>query len=44
VARPAVDYLLGKRGPIATADDGRACIEIILAAYQSARDGRRIAL
>jgi predicted dehydrogenase len=42
VARPAVDYLLGKRPPIATAEDGRICIEMILAAYQSAREGRRI--
>ena len=42
VARPAVDYLLGKRPPIATAEEGRACIEMVLAAYQSAREGRRI--
>lgn len=44
VARPAVDFLLDKRGPIATAEDGRACIEIVLAAYQSAREGKRIVL
>jgi predicted dehydrogenase len=42
VARPAVDFLLGKRGPIATAQEGRICIEMILAAYQSSREGRRI--
>lgn len=32
VARPVVDYLLGKRPPIATAEEGRTCIEMILAA------------
>lgn len=42
VARPAVDYLLGKRDPIATAEEGRICIEMILAAYRSSREGRRI--
>jgi predicted dehydrogenase len=44
VARPAVDYLLGKRGPIATAEEGRAGVEIVLAAYRSSREGRRIML
>ncbi len=44
VARPAVDYLLGRRGPIATAEEGRVVIEMILAAYQSSREGRRIDL
>jgi predicted dehydrogenase len=44
VARPAVDFLLGKRGPIATAEEGRICIEMILAAYQSSREGRRVAI
>jgi predicted dehydrogenase len=42
VARPAVDFLIGRRGPIATAEEGRICIEMILAAYQAAREGRRI--
>lgn len=44
VPRQAIDYLQGKRGPIATAAEGRICIEMILAAYQSAREGRRIGL
>jgi predicted dehydrogenase len=44
VAREVVDYLLGKRGPIADAADGRVCIEMILAAYESAREGKRVAL
>ena len=42
VPRPAIDYLLGKCGPIATAQDGRVCIQMILGAYESARTGRRV--
>jgi predicted dehydrogenase len=44
VARPVIDYLHGRRGPLATAADGKICIEMILAAYRSADQGRRIAL
>lgn len=44
VARPVVDYLHGLRGPLATAADGKVCIEMILAAYRSATEGRRITL
>jgi predicted dehydrogenase len=43
LARPLVDYLHGRRGPIATADDGRVCIEMVLGAYRAAREGGRIA-
>ena len=44
LARPIVDFLHGRRGPIATASEGKDCIEIILAAYRSAHEGRRIAI
>lgn len=44
VPRPLVDYLQGKASPLATAEDGRICIEMILGAYQAAREGRRITL
>ncbi len=44
LARPLVDFLHGRRGPVATAEDGRVCIEMILAAYESARNGRRVKL
>jgi predicted dehydrogenase len=44
VPRPLVDYLHGDRGPLATAEEGRTCIEMILAAYQSSREGRRVYL
>jgi predicted dehydrogenase len=42
VARPAVDFFLGKRGPMATAEEGRANVQMLLSAYQSATEGRRI--
>lgn len=44
VPRQAIDYLQGKRGPIATLEEGRICIEMILAAYRSAKEGRRVTL
>ena len=44
LAQPLVDYLLGRRGPLATAVEGRVCIEMVLAAYESARSGRRVML
>ena len=44
VPRPAIDYLRGIAPPIATAEEGKVCIEMILAAYQSAREGRRVYL
>lgn len=43
LARPLVDYLHGRRGPIATVEDGRVCIEMVLGAYRAAREGGRIA-
>jgi predicted dehydrogenase len=42
VPRPVVDYLKGERGPLATAEEGKVCIEMILGAYESAREGRRV--
>ena len=42
VPRAAIDYLLGRAAPLATAEDGRHCIEMILGAYQSAEQGKRI--
>ena len=42
VARPLIDYLQGRAAPLATAEDGRVCIEMILGAYQAAREGRRV--
>jgi predicted dehydrogenase len=42
VPRPLIDYLQGRAGPLATAEDGRVCIEMILGAYRAAREGRRV--
>jgi predicted dehydrogenase len=42
VPRPWIDSLKAGASPIATAHDGRVSVEMCLAAYQSAREGRRI--
>ncbi|MCL4215607.1 MAG: Gfo/Idh/MocA family oxidoreductase [Candidatus Hydrogenedentes bacterium] len=42
VPRPWVDSLIQETAPPATAQDGRAALEMVLAAYASARDGRRV--
>ena len=44
VPRPLIDYLRGAAPPLATAEDGRVCIEMVLGAYRAAREGRRIGL
>ena len=44
LARPAIDFIKGQGPPLATAEDGKVCIEMVLGAYQSAREGRRIHL
>jgi len=44
VARPAVDFFLGKREPIATAEEGRINVQMLLAAYESSVTGRRVAI
>lgn len=42
LARPFVDWLHGKRDAIATLEDGRKSVEMVLGAYQSAQEGRRV--
>jgi predicted dehydrogenase len=42
VARPAVEFFLGQRDPIATAEEGRENVRMLLAAYQSSAEGRRV--
>ncbi|MCP4165873.1 MAG: Gfo/Idh/MocA family oxidoreductase [Chloroflexi bacterium] len=42
VPRAFVDCLMYDRDPDITAEDGRISVEMILAAYQSAREGRRV--
>ena len=44
VPRAVIDYLLDKQAPLATAAEGRICIEMVLGAYKSAKTGQRIQL
>lgn len=44
LAGPIVDFLKGKRAPIATAEEGRDVLSMVLACYESAALGRRINL
>jgi len=44
VPRPFVDYVRGVTDQTVSAEDGRVCVEMLLASYQSAKEGRRIAL
>lgn len=44
VPRPWVDSLVNDSAPAATGEDGRVALELVLAAYRSAGEGRRIAL
>lgn len=42
VARPAVEFFLGKRGPIGTAEEGRMNVQMLLAAHESALTAKRV--
>lgn len=42
VARPFIDYLQGQRTAPVTAQEGRVSVEMVLGAYESAREGRRV--
>lgn len=44
LARPLADFLNGRRAPIATAEDGRTVLRMVLATYLSSREGRRVSL
>lgn len=44
LSEPLADFIHGKRGPLATAQEGRTALRMILATYVSARDGRRVCL
>jgi predicted dehydrogenase len=44
LARPLAEFLNGTRPPIATAEEGRAVLKLVLACYESAADGRRVRL
>jgi len=42
VARPIVEFFAGKRPPMATAEEGRTSVAMLLAAYESSATGRRV--
>ncbi|MFP4382313.1 MAG: Gfo/Idh/MocA family protein [Candidatus Sumerlaeia bacterium] len=42
LAGPLGDFLNGKRGPIASAEEGRECLRLILACYESSEKGKRL--
>ena len=44
LAGPLAEFLRGERPPIATADEGRDVLRLVLACYDSAEQGGRIAL
>ena len=44
IPRPFVDYVLGRTEQTISAEEGRVAIEMVLAAYQSAKQGCRINL
>ncbi|MCY9669204.1 Gfo/Idh/MocA family oxidoreductase [Paenibacillus alginolyticus] len=44
LAKPLAEFLRGERGPIATAEEGRTSLRMVLASYVSSRDGRRVRL
>jgi predicted dehydrogenase len=42
LAKPLLDFLEGRRPPIATAEEGRTALRMTLACYDSAEQGRRV--
>lgn len=44
VPRPWMDSLVNETPPIATGKDGRIALELVLAAYVSPKEGRRVTL
>jgi len=44
VARPIVEFFQGKREPIATAEEGRINVQMLLAAFESSATGRRVGM
>ena len=44
LAAPLAEFLQGKRPPIATAEEARMSLRMVLACYVSAREGRRVNL
>lgn len=44
LAEPLAEFLHGRRGPVATAEEGRTSLKMLLACYVSSREGQRVHL
>lgn len=44
LARPLAEFLHGRRAPIATAEEGKTALQMVLACYESYEKGKRIGL
>jgi len=44
LSQPLADFFHGRRGPLATAEEGRTVLRMVLATYVSNREGRRVSL
>lgn len=44
LAQPLADFFHGRRPPIATAEEGRTALRMVLACYVSSQEGRRVKL
>ena len=44
VAGPLAEFLHGRRPPIATAEEGRTALRLVMACYESAEGGKRVLL
>ncbi|WP_308634176.1 Gfo/Idh/MocA family protein [Paenibacillus silvisoli] len=44
LAKPLADFIQGARGPLATAEEGRTSLRMVLATYVSNEEGRRVRL
>ncbi|SFS68260.1 Gfo/Idh/MocA family protein [Paenibacillus sp. BC26] len=44
LAKPLAEFLRGERAPIATAEEGRTSLRMVLASYVSSEEGRRVQL
>jgi predicted dehydrogenase len=44
LAEPLAEFLQGRRGPIASSEEGRTSLRMLLASCVSARDGRRVSM
>lgn len=44
LAKPLAEFIRGEAAPLATAEEGRTSLQMVLATYASARQGRRVTL